>query len=313
MLEELTEESTTEQVNEYVEQVVEEVKAERAGTEKKSDAQITAEHSQPAKETPLAEKKSGDVEEPARKEPSSAKWLDDDLKAEMSAYGIQESELADFANREELDRALRLFDKSALEAGKKAIQEETGRNEKGQFLKKEQEPEKQAEKKSGRHEIALSKDVYDEEIVAEFTRLRDHYEDRLAALESRFMEADAQAEEHRFDTAIDKLDMPKLFGATGSETPDELKKRSEVLSQARVLQAGFRTFGREVSIDKLVGRAAAMVFASEFDKQKLKNHTRKISRQSNTRQGGGATRPQDPREDPRDEADRLYKELSRTS
>jgi hypothetical protein len=53
-----------------------------------------------------------------------------------------------------------------------------------------------------------------------------------------------------------------------------------------------------------------MVFAEDLGKKDLKNRTRKISRQSNGRQGGGATRPQDPREDPRDEADRLYKELA---
>lgn len=338
-LAELTAESTKEQISEYVEQVVAEDAALRAGTEKreeKGDARITSEHADNVhKEIPAEEKsgsksaKSQDKAESAKAEESgdeesSAEWLDEDLKAEVAAYGIEESELADFASREEIERAMRIFDKSALAAGRKALAEsETGRNEKGQFLKKAEpkavpKAEEKSESTDGKYEPKLDKAVYDEEIVNEFTRMRDHYESRreeletrFKALEDRFIESDAKAEEQQFDSAIDKLDMPKLFGITGKETPAELKKREEVMAQAKVLQAGYRTFGRNVEMGSLVSRAAPMVFSSEFDKHNLKNRTRKISKQSNGRQGGGATRPQDPREDPREEADRLYKELER--
>jgi len=340
---ELTEQSTSDEVKEYAERVVKEVEAERAG-EEKGDARITAEHAdnehkpERAKET-LAEKKSGEGKSADAKSEgeSSAKaekageesWFDEDLKAEATALGLEESELADFASREEFDRALRLFDKIALVAGQKAMAEEekgaTGRDEKGRFLKKDEKPkaepkpEEKSEAADGKYEIKLDKAVYDEEIVSEFTRMRDHYEDRLKAfetletrfkaLEDRFHESDAKAEEDRFDSAIDKLDMPKLFGVTGKETPDELKKREEVMAQARVLQAGYRTFGRDVELGSMVSRAAPMVFSSEFEKHNLKNRTRKISKQADGRQGGGATRPQDPREDPRDEFDRKFKEM----
>jgi hypothetical protein len=82
------------------------------------------------------------------------------------------------------------------------------------------------------------------------------------------------------------------------------------LIQAKAQQIGLKKLtGRDVDLESLVARVAPMVFAEDFDKQKLKSRTRKISKQSNGRQGGGATRPQDPREDPRDEADRIYKEL----
>jgi len=332
-LAELTEKSTTEEVNSYVEQLAEEVEAERAGTEKKGDAQIAAEHADNEHKEIPAEEKSGSkkpakdggsakAEESGDEESTSPEWMDEDLKAEVAAYGFEESELADFTSREELERAMRLFDKSALTAGRKALEESaSGRDEKGRFLKKEAEPkaEQKAEGKpeatDGKYEPKLDKAVYDEEIVNEFTRLResvrDEFASRLEALESHFQEQAAAAEEKQFDSAIDKLDMPKLFGTTGKETPAELKKREEVMAQARVLQAGYKTFGRNVEIESLVGRAAPMVFSAEFEKHNLKNRTRKISKQSNARQGGGATRPSDPRENPRDEADRLYKELER--
>lgn len=356
---ELNEQSTHDDIQAHVEQVMKEVAEERAG-EQKPDAQIASEHAgKPApepKETsaetdsgseaaPEGEAKAAEVEDQGDDtgESESQEWLTDDVKAEAAAYGIDESEIADFASREELDRALRLFDKSALEAGRKAIAESEGddakgpaRNEKGQFAKKEETPKADDQQRAapdvekpveGQYEIKLDKDVYDEELVGALTGMRDHYEaqrqqyetrleameQRLQASEERFAEADALAEEQRFDAAIDKLDMPKLFGTTGKETPDELKKREEVLAQAKVLQAGFHLMGRNVEVETLVERVAPMVFPSEFDKHKLKARTRKISKQSNGRQGGGQTRPQDPREDPRDEADRLYRELERAS
>lgn len=353
---ELNEQSTHEDIQAHVEEVMKEVAEERAG-EQKSDAQIASEHAgKPApepKET-SAETDSGSEPAPEGEDTAEAEgqgddtgksesqeWLTDEVKAEAAAYGIEESEIADFASREELDRALRLFDKSALEAGRKAIAESDddsdrgdGRTTKGRYAKKEETPKADdqpapaAEKTvEGQYEIKLDKDVYDEELVGTLTGMRDHYEaqrqqyearleameQRLQASEERFAEADALAEEQRFDAAIDRLDMPKLFGTTGKETPDELKKREDVLAQAKVLQAGYQSWGRDVEVETLVERVAPMVFPSEFDKHKLKARTRKISKQSNGRQGGGATRPSDPREDPRDEADRLYREMERAS
>jgi hypothetical protein len=328
---ELTETSTTEDVQEYVEQVVEEVKADRAGTEKvvdpKSDAQITSEHADNEK-TPVVKSD----EKPAKAEKSvpveeESSWLDDDSKAEAAAYGIEESELADFASREELDRALRLFDKSALAAGRKALAEaegkgesvkSDGRNEKGQFTKKEAPKAEPEVKQDGRYEIALSKDVYDDEIVGEFTRMRDHYEtklqayeERFATLESRFSEADAIAEEKHFDGLVDSLDHADLFGKTGKEDAKQLERRQDLHIQAKALMLGLSQLGRPTDLnDALVNRAARMLFAEDFFKKELKNRTRKISKQADGRQGGGATRPQDPREDPREEADRKFKEMA---
>lgn len=325
-LSEVTPDTTSEDIAAYAKQVAEEVAAERQGEpEEKSDAQITAEHSGTIqdKTDTLAEKKSGSntATDGGEKTGSAAEaqdWLSDDVKAEAAAYGIDESELADFASREEFDRALRLFDKRALEAGQKALNEGEGqsRNEKGQFVKKEETKDEQAKgasPKEGRFELSSEfKDIYDDGIVDEITRLRDHYEARFEALESRFKQSDAIAEEKQFDSEIDKLDMPKLFGVTGKETAEELQRREDVLAQAKVLQAGLQHFGRSVPLEMLVARAAPMVFASEFDKQKLKQQTRKISKQSDSRLGGSPTKPQPPSDSPADRYDRLYKEMSQS-
>lgn len=316
-LEEITEESTSEEISQYAEQVVKEVEQERAG-EQKGDAQITAEHAdnEHREIKPTVEKKSDDGEESAEKEDKGRDWLDDDLKGEVAAYGIEESELADFANREELEKALRLLDKRALESGRKALSEagkpaegESDRNEKGQF-KKKVEPEAKPVRE-GQYEIALSKDVYDEALVDEFTKLRDHYETRLEALESRFAESDAKAEEKHFDNLVDSLGHTDLFGKSDQEDTKQLQRRKDLHMAVKAQMLGLAQLGRPTELSELlVSRVARMVFAEDIGKKELKNHTRKITRQSNSRQGGGATRPQDPREDPRDEADRLYREMA---
>jgi hypothetical protein len=320
---EINEQSTPEEVAAYAEQVVNEVQTERAG-ETKSDAQITAEHGtmkQPSDKTSPAEPNSGsdttaEVEDQSEESGSKeASWLDDDLKAAAAAYGINESDLADFASREEFEKALRIFDKTALDAGRKALAAEgegdTGRerNEKGQYVKKD-EPE--PPKRDGRYEVTLDTDIYDDEIVAEFNRMRDHYDSRVAALEARFAETDALAEEQRFDGFVDSLGHTDLFGKTGSESPEEIQRRQDLMVAVKAQQIGLQQLGRPTELNEfLVNRVARMVFAEELGKKDLKQRTRKISRQSNARQGGGATRPQDPREDPRDEFDRLYRQLDR--
>lgn len=315
--------TTTEEIAAYAEQIVQEVAAERAGD--KSDASIVAEQSstkppavtqsgKPSAEVPGddSDDSTTDSGEDSEEADSGPEWLTDDVKAEAAAYGIDESEIADFSSREELDRALRIFDKKALEAGRKELAQsaEKTRNEKGQFEKKPKADE-QDSKPSSPYEVALDKDLYDEAVINEFTRLRDHYESRFEALESHFNEVRVYEQERQFDSLVDSLDMPDLFGKTGHETKEELERRQDlnVAVQAQII--GLKNFNRFVEMDKnLMSRVARVVYADEFAKKDLKQRTRKLSKQSSLRQGGSATRPQDPRENPRDEADRLYRELA---
>lgn len=323
MADELTHESTPEDIKSFVD----DIHAERTGEaapepskEPKSDAAIVADVA--AIETPTAAPKKGSettAEAPSKaksEKPSDRAWLDDDLKAEVSAYGLSEEAIADFTSREEVERAMRLFDNAALEAGRKAMaageEPKATRDEKGRFIPKgeTETPVPAPEKPKGGYEVKLDKSVYDDAIVDEFTQLRDHYESRLEALEARLLQADAAAEEVRFDSTVDSLDMPKLFGKTGSESKEERQRRHDLLVQCKAHQVGLKQItGRDTDIESLVGRVARMVFADEFTKKELKSRTNRISRQSNGRMGGGATRPTDVPESNRDWADKLYREL----
>lgn len=318
----LNENMSSEEIRSYAESVIQEVESERKG-ETKSDAQIVSEVSSATKssaeENSSSESADGlDQGELSGDESSSPDWIDDDVKAEVAAYGISESDLADFASREELDKALRLIDKTALDVGRKATVESESsktRNEKGQFVKKEKsgdDDSSEEKPRNGRYEVSLSRDVYDEEIIDEFTRMRDHYESRLEALESHFMEVSAKEEERQFDNFVDSLGHSDLFGKTGSESEKELERRRDLHVAVKAQLLGLERLGRPTKLDdKLVSRVANMVFADELGKKRLKQQTQKISRQSQLRQGGSPTKPTPLREDPRDEADRLYRELER--
>lgn len=325
-LQDIDESTSADDIKQYAESVAQEVEQERKG-EGKSDAQITNEQAgtqQPADKTidTPAENNSGSDSAPEGEETGddieSPEWLDDDVKAEAAAYGINESELADFTSREELDRALRLFDKTALEAGRKAMAEsEDGktRDEKGKFVKKEEPktaPPKEETQKDGRYQVALSPDLYDEEIIGEFSRLRDHYESRFEALEAHFAEQSASAEEQRFDNFVDSLGHADLFGTTGKESDKELERRRDLNVAVKAQMIGLERLGRPAEMSQqLISRVANMAFGDELGKKRLKQQTSKISKQSNKRQGGSPTKPLPPSDNPRDEADRLYKEMER--
>lgn len=314
---ELTAESTHDDIQEYVDQIVQDVAGEQS--EQKTDSQQVAEdHDIPV----VAETNTGDDapvetgEKTGDSEDQAEDWLDDDLKAEVAAYGIDEKKLADFRSREEVERALRFFDRSALEAGRRALAEgeetERVRDERGRFIKaKEEEPESKA--KEGQFEITLDTDVYDEGLVGELTRMRDHYESRIDALESRFAENESNAEEQRFDAFVDVLDMPHLFGKTGKENAKQLQAREDLLIASKAQQIGLRSYGRDVDFDQsLVNRVARMVHSDEFTKKELKARTRKISKQSDGRMGDSATKAQAQKEPLMEEMKRLYKELEDT-
>lgn len=318
---ELNENMSAEEIQAYAESVVDQVESERRG-ETKSDAQIVndvASVETSAEDNASSESADEEIQGEESSDGSSLpKWVNDDVKAEVAAYGISESDLSDFASREELNRALRLLDKTALDVGRKATVEsdsDKSRNEKGQFVKKEEaKTSDSAEEapKSGKYEVALSKDLYDDEIVNEFTRMRDHYESRLEHLEAYVMQVSAKEEERKFDTFVDSLGHADLFGKTGSESAAELKRREDLHVAVKAQLIGLERLGRPAELDsKLIDRVANMVFADELSKKRLKQQTQKISKQSQLRQGGSPTKPTPVREDPRDEADRLYKELER--
>jgi len=329
---EATPDTSSDEIKAYAESMIQEIEQDRKGESSgKSDAQIVNEQAgikQPEdklKET-TAEKNSGsttatDDGEDTGDSEESLEWLTDDVKAEAAAYGIDESELADFTSREELDRAFRLFDRTALEAGRKALakgdEAGTARNEKGQFAKQETpkaDESKVETPKEGRYEVQLDPEVYDEGIIGELTRMRDHYESRLGVFESYLAEQQAVAAERQFDKLVDSLDHSDLFGVTDKETVEEKQRRENLFEEVTTYLAGRKALGRPAELNEtVVRRITQSLFAEELGKKLIKAKTRQLSKQSDRRMGGSPTKPQQPSEDPRDQFDRLYDQISRQS
>ena len=284
---ELASESTHEDIEAAVEQIVEE-----RSTEDKDDSQLLAEeHDEPT--TEVAEDESGNEDTALEGEEStgdeSPEWLDDDIKAEVAAYGISEEDLAEFTSREELDRALKFLSKNSLEAGKEPAEEES------------------AEKpvREGQYDVSLDKDIYDEDLVDEFSRMRDHYESRLEAIEAKFDLMGAHAEEQSFDRIVDNLGHADLFGKSGKESDKERQRRKDLFDAQKAQRP-------RMSEEAAIRFAMKGLFSDELTKKELKKRTRQVSRQSNSRQGGSVTRPSDPGESLRDEMRQAYKELDST-
>lgn len=301
---ELADDATHEQIEEAVDQIF----ADRAGEE---DAPSDSERVASDSDDPVTQRDTPDGDdEPAGEDTGAdsegdeddSSWLTDDLRSEAAAVGIDRKDLEEFASREEFDRALRILNR----------QIDAARDEKGGKGKKEPEASSESETETdGKYEVALSKDVYDDEIVDEFTRMREHYDARLAALEERFQSADAAAEEERFDRGVDELQFSELFGKTGEETGVQMSRREELFKLVQIEQDVLKRAGRNVTdYNALIQRVARAEFPEEYEKRTIKNHTRKISRQSDKRQGGSATRATgEPQPTLMEEMEQLYKEL----
>lgn len=347
---ELTAESTHEDITKAIDQVIEDRMAdeppetEDRAKPKTSDAEKVgtgkAVTERDTEDTAAVSPTGQDVSEKTGKDKAAESDEDSDwrkeAKAEASAYGISEKDVAEFQSREELDRALKLFDRN-LDAERKKVRGELdvdsptghkpeGQEDKGGKTQKKSLPAGSADEAEpsgsgdGAYQIKLNPDVYDEELVGELTRMRDHYESRLTALEGRLKNVAATAEEERFgreeerfDRGVDSLEFSQLFGKTGEESADELKRRNDLLEQVRIEQIVMSRLGRSVDYNALVQRVARSLFPEEYDKRLIKNHTRKVSRQSDKRLGGGTTRATDPPQGLREDMRQLYKELDQQS
>jgi hypothetical protein len=255
-----------------------------------------------------AAEKTGD-EDLTTEDAAGQEWLDDELRDQVSTLGITDEELSEFTSREELDRALRILDKSAMQAGRKA--DETGDSKYGKGEETDQQREERQRDSRGRFEtkpdkkdvpdsyqVQLDPESYDEEVVKEFNSMRDHYETKLQAIEQRFAAfeqaeqlRDEAANEQRFDSIVDSLGMPELFGESGKESKSELKNRQKLYEDHKAYLHGLRVLGREGKTDKsFVSRVVNMTFAEHLSKKRETKNIQKAKQQAKQRTGGGSTK-----------------------
>jgi len=341
--EQLPENATTEQIEEFVDSIVAEEETERKAADdenegepgKKTDSQRIADDEVAPDDTTAGDEKSADDaaadgSEDGAGESESPKWLTDDLKAEVEAWGFSEDQIAEFSSKEELDRALSLVYRAIPKAkeGEESDEEKPSgpladrkRRPDGTLLPKDAEGKKEATEEGG-FKLDLDADYYGQEIVGAFNALDGHYRSKLSALEERLAEVESaeerrvvEAETREFDEAVDSLGFADLFGKTGKETEKQFANRKLLFSASKAVFAHLAANGKNPRMgDKsLVMRAARMEFADQVAKKERQALTKKMTKQHNSRMGGGAEKPRDQQESTLDEMKRYYKELEADS
>lgn len=252
-------------------------------------------------------------------------WLTDDLRAEASAIGISDDDLAEIVNRDEFDRIKRLVYKRALKAGEDADadsnddegqkpNERSGREKDpktGKFVAKKPAAEK------AKFEVTLDPEFYGKDVVDHFTALRDHYESVIEPLREKLdsLVADsekrrADEEDRQFDGFVDSLGHEDLFGKSGKETKEQLANRKKVFQAQQRIRNGLSLEGLPSDLSgDIVREACYAKFAEQLMKKQHKTLTSKMRKQSGMRQGGGRPVPTDRPESIREEMRRLYREL----
>lgn len=301
----IADDASHEDIESAVEQLIEQRSQAPDDT---SDAQAIAEGGDQATTQPEDSADDGDDSAAdggdAGSSESQAEWLDDEVKADAAAYGIDEKQLAQFQSREELDRTLNILDARSRAADQQAQDE-------GASEEDDEEGQSSGADPDGPYTVGLSEE-YDDGIRGEFKRLADYMEAQLSRLNSQVTDSDAIGRQQQFDKAIDAMKAADIFGTTGKESKAEIERRQEVFTEVEAVMEGRKAQGREIgSFNSLVNRIARGVYADLFDKKTIKKRTRQLSSQANSRQGGGTPSPNDAPETPKQAAIRMYAEYER--
>ncbi len=249
------------------------------------------------------------------KEGQEHAWLTDEVRDEVPRW-ITDKELSEFSSREELDRAMGLFARAAVNASQEA-DDKGGKDDALDDGKTARlEPERGPDGKfripgtSGSDgegdvpkpfEINLDLSEFDdglgEKITDVLTGIRDDYEgraksleERLAAIEGAARTSEQAATSARFDAAVDGLGHAELFGATGKETSEQLKQRRALYEHAEAF-SGSNPSGREMTLEEATKLMFRGLFHEHISKQQHKKLTQRVTEASNMRTGVGAERP----------------------
>jgi hypothetical protein len=346
---ELPDDATSEQIHEYVDTLVEnEGKTEDGGDDAGDETPDTETNETPSgedepdRDEPAGDEESAvsdDGEEAAQDDSQEDSWIDDDVRGLASAFGVTDEELSGFTGRDELERALALFDSRVMQAGDAPPAQQPGQEVQGEsqterhatdpnrradgtFLPAEQRQaeqrqadQRQAEQKP--FKLELDPEEYGEKLPGELGRLQEHYESQLQSLRQEVTEIrqteQARADEvytQQFDAAVDSLGQSELFGATGKETPQQMANRQKLEAEFQVRQELFGRSGRQIELGTpVLGYIARVAFSDHFFKQQRKDLTRKVSSQAALKMGSSVSKPNDPKPSVMEEMEELYKEL----
>mgnify|MGYP001329823755 FL=1 len=258
-------------------------------------AKTTTEQSAGGDETPAA----GDAAPAGEGEAEgagAAEWLDDDTRDFAATMGLTDDELAEFGSREELDRAMRIIDRKAYEAGKAPPPSPTKPIEK-QPVQQEKQPV--VVEGDPFADLSLYKlgEQFDEDAAKPINRFVDlaatafrDLQNRLTQFEQRDQQRAADDLRRQAVASLHSLGNTEFFGKPGEKPTKEQVANIEKAIDAHFVHArGLLATGRQAAPTPAFLKAAVhLAFGDQLSKQQQRQLTEKLRKQSYKITGGGS-------------------------
>ena len=247
-------------------------------------------------ETPVADDAAPEEEEGEGEAVETAEWLDDDTREFASTMGLTDEELVEFGSRAELDRALRIIDRRAFEAGKAAQQPTPP-----PVMEKQAPvppPAKPGDTFADLTQFKLG-DEWDEAAAAPINKFVEatttamkNMQDRLAQFEQRDQASALENLRQKAVTSLHSLGNTELFGK-----PDEKPTREQIANIEKAIDAHFThargliSAGRQAAPTPAFLKAAVnLAFGDQLSQQQQRKLTEKLRKQSARRTGGSTSK-----------------------
>ena len=245
----------------------------------------------------------GEDEEAVPGKPVEQDWRDQETRDFASMMGLSDEDLADFGSREELDRALRIIDRKAFEAGKAAHTPaaEPEKPKVQQLEKPKEGPQATDDSLDDLSRFILKSTEhggeFDPEAVKPLNAFIEATANTIRQLRSELgafrqgHQRQAAAEiRQRAVNALHSLGNADLFGKPGEKPTKEQSANVERALDAHFVHArGLLAQGRQVAPTPAFLKAAVnLEFGDQLLKQQKQQQIEKLKKQSARRTGGTA-------------------------
>jgi hypothetical protein len=235
----------------------------------------------------------------------------DDAREMIESLGLSPEDVAEFGDRDDFDRHVRLLDKQFMREGKDAKQRlQPGDEQQAaieaaeQQRKVEQQRQRASEQprdggkfvKQEADELVLDPIQFDDELVKVFGKAAERIkqlEARIEQMGQKEVETQHQANVRQFDAIVDQLGHEDLFGNSEQLQPEYFKARAQLWDALATLAVGMVTRGKQVSnpITKaMVVRALNAEFSDKIQQKQRRSFSERVRKQAGRRFGGGSQR-----------------------
>ena len=222
-------------------------------------------------------------------------WLTPEVTEQAAAYGLSPEDLGEFQSRAELDRALRIIDRKAFEAGKTAAKPADATPAAPAPASASQVADALATLESltfDENELAATDapkilDAF-KTVAAELKELRQF----RSSLQADRAKAAFESIKSEFANSVDSLGHTELFGKPGARTKEQQANLEKAFNEGHLPHArGLIAQGRQVAPTPTFAKAAVnLLFGDQIVNNAKQEQLSRLRKQSARRTGGGTTK-----------------------